>query len=51
MSLQKISVAGFVVNALPCTFTPSRSRMEIELALANQTNAMTWRAAGLASCA
>jgi len=51
MSLQKISVAGFAGNALRLTFTLSRSRVEIELVLANQTNAMTWRAAGLANYA
>ena len=50
MSPQKISVVGSVGNALRLTFTPSKSRMEIEPALENQINATTWRAAGLANC-
>ena len=51
MSPQKISAAGSVVNALPSTFTPSKSKMEIEPVLANQTNAMIGRVAGSVNCA
>jgi len=50
MSLQNISVAESVENALRLTFIPNKSRMEIEPALANQTNAMILRAAGLVNC-
>ena len=51
MSLQKILAAASVENALPRTFTPSKSKMAIEPVLANQTSAKTWRVAGLANCA
>ena len=43
-------MAGSVENALPRTFTLSKSRMEIEPVLANKTNAMTWKAAGIVNC-
>ena len=51
MSLQKISVAASAENALPPTFTPGKSKMAIEPALADQTGAKTRRVAGLAHCA
>ena len=51
MSLQRISAAGSVGNALPFTFAPSKSRMATEPVLANQMSATGRRVAGLANCA
>jgi hypothetical protein len=42
-------VAGYVENALRHIFAPSRSKPGMTLVLANQTNAMNFRAASTVS--
>jgi hypothetical protein len=51
MSLQKISAAGSVENALLPTFAPSKSRMEIEPVLGNQVSVTSRKVAGSAKYA
>ena len=49
MSQQTMSVAGYVENVLPHMFTLNRSKLGMKLVLANQTNAMNWRAVNIVS--
>ena len=51
MSPQKLSAAGSVGSASPHTFVASKSKMEIEPALAKQTSAKTGRRASTANFA
>jgi hypothetical protein len=44
-----MSVAGYVVSVLPHTSTQNRSKLGMKLVLANQTNAMNWKAVSIGS--